>query len=67
MRLANPAVIPRNHWIAAAIAEAEAGDYALMQRLFQRWQQPADWLAGDEQLAAPPTPDEVVTRTFCGT
>ncbi len=67
MRLANPAVVPRNHWIAAAIADAEAGDYALMQRLFQRWQQPADWLAGDEQLAAPPTPDEVVTRTFCGT
>ena len=67
MRLANPAVIPRNHWIAAAIADAEAGDYALMQRLFQRWQQPADWFAGDEQLAAPPTPDEVVTRTFCGT
>lgn len=67
MRLANPTVIPRNHWIAAAISDAEAGDYALMQRLFQRWQQPADWFAGDEQLAAPPTPDEVVTRTFCGT
>lgn len=67
MRLANPAVIPRNHWIAAAISDAEAGDYALLQRLFQRWQQPADWFAGDEQLAAPPTPEQAVTRTFCGT
>jgi len=67
MRVANPTVIPRNHWIASAIGDAEAGNTTLMEQLFERWQRPTEWCAGDEQLAAPPTPDQVVTRTFCGT
>ena len=67
MRAANPAVIPRNHWVAQAITAAEAGDTSLMQRLYQRWQTPWHWQSGDTELAAAPQPEQVVQRTFCGT
>ena len=64
---ANPAVIPRNHHIAAAIEEAEAQDYDYLQAAFDRWKSPFEWQDSDTLWAAPPTPTERVTRTFCGT
>ncbi len=67
MQTHNPVVIPRNHWVASAITAAEAGEYGLFEQLSKRWQSPWIWQAGDEQWAASPTPEEEVTRTFCGT
>jgi uncharacterized protein YdiU (UPF0061 family) len=67
MSLANPIVIPRNHWVAAAIANAEAADYDLMCELNQRWQQPFVWQTNDAAWARTPAPEERVWRTFCGT
>jgi len=67
MQSRNPVVIPRNHWVASAITAAEAGEYGLFEQLSVRWQSPSIWQAGDEQWAASPTPEEEVTRTFCGT
>jgi uncharacterized protein YdiU (UPF0061 family) len=64
---ANPVVIPRNHHVAAAIEEAEAQDYDYLQAAFDRWKSPFEWQASDTLWAAPPTPTERVTRTFCGT
>ncbi len=67
MMAANPVVVPRNHWVAQAIAAAEGGDYGLMHTLNERWQKPFTWDDGDGQFAASPEPGEVVHRTFCGT
>ena len=64
---ANPVVIPRNHHVAAAIEEAEAQDYDYLQAAFYRWKSPFEWQDSDTLWAAPPTPTERVTRTFCGT
>ena len=64
---ANPVVIPRNHHVAAAIEEAEAQDYDYLQAAFDRWKSPFEWQDSDTLWAAPPTPTERVTRTFCGT
>ena len=64
---ANPVVIPRNHHIAAAIEEAESQDYDYLQAASGRWKSPFEWQDSDTLWAAPPTPTERVTRTFCGT
>ena len=64
---ANPVVTPRNHHVAAAIEEAEAQDYDYLQAAFDRWKSPFEWQDSDTLWAAPPTPTERVTRTFCGT
>lgn len=63
----NPLLIPRNHLIAKAIQQAELhGDLTLFNRLHKAWQTPfAD--SADADLTAPPKPEEVVQRTFCGT
>ncbi|MCC5826364.1 protein adenylyltransferase SelO family protein [Alkalimonas sp.] len=63
----NPLLIPRNHLIAKAIRQAEDdGDLTLFHRLHQAWKKPFA-SAADADLIAPPKPEEVVQRTFCGT
>ena len=67
MRAANPTVIARNHRVEQAIQAAYAGDYAPFHRLTDAL---ADPYAEDEKradLELPPTPDEMVHETFCGT
>jgi uncharacterized protein YdiU (UPF0061 family) len=63
----NPVVIPRNHHIADAIKQAEQQDYRRVATLFERYQTPYVWLDNDEDFAQAPAPEQVVTRTFCGT
>ncbi len=67
MQCSNPVVIPRNHLVARAIAAAEAEDYSVLAALHERWKSPYSWMPGDEDLAASPAANEIVTRTFCGT
>ncbi len=63
----NPLLIPRNHLIAKAIEQAQDhGDLRFFQRLQQAWQTPFA-NTSDADLIAPPKPEEVVHRTFCGT
>jgi uncharacterized protein YdiU (UPF0061 family) len=66
MRRVNPAVIPRNHRVEAAIEAALGGDFAPFEELHavlgRPYEEPA--LAG---YAEPPRPEERVTQTFCGT
>ena len=68
LRAANPALIPRNHRVAEAIAAAEGGNFALFHQLVEALVQPFEAPAPDlAHLAAAPAPHEVVRATFCGT
>jgi serine/tyrosine/threonine adenylyltransferase len=65
MNRVNPAVIPRNHRIEAMIEAAVAGDMAPFKRLMAALATPFE--EADANLARPPTEDEIVPATFCGT
>lgn len=68
MQAVNPVVIPRNHQIEAAIRAAEdRGDFSVFHALHAALQSPYSEQAGNERYRLPPTPEEAVTKTFCGT
>ncbi|MGR3804556.1 protein adenylyltransferase SelO [Marinibacterium profundimaris] len=67
IRSANPAFIPRNHRIEEAISAALEADFAPFERLMAVLAHPYDDQPHAQDLAAPPTADEVVQATFCGT
>ncbi|MFY0661208.1 MAG: YdiU family protein [Shimia sp.] len=63
----NPYIIPRNHQIEAMISQAVSGDYTLFHHLNTALEKPFDTMAGHADLTTPPTAEEKVTQTFCGT
>jgi uncharacterized protein YdiU (UPF0061 family) len=67
MRLANPAVIPRNHRVEEVIAAALEGDLGPLDQLLRVLESP--WEDRSEHVAyrSPPEPHEIVHQTFCGT
>jgi len=65
MQAASPRIIPRNHRIEEMIAAAVAGDYAPFERLNNAFKHPFD--TDDTDLMRPPTEDQIVPATFCGT
>jgi protein adenylyltransferase len=67
MRAANPAFIPRNHRVEAALNAAESGHYAPFHELLAVVQRPYDDQPEAAQYAQPPEPQERVLQTFCGT
>lgn len=67
MLAASPALIPRNHRVEAAISAAYEGDFNPFHRLTERLENPYDYGPGDEIYARPPTPEQAVLQTFCGT
>jgi uncharacterized protein YdiU (UPF0061 family) len=67
MRSVNPAFIPRNHRVQAALNAADAGDYTLFLRLLTILQRPFDAQADLAAYGEPPQPSERVLQTFCGT
>ncbi|UZK04445.1 protein adenylyltransferase SelO [Venatoribacter cucullus] len=67
MQAKNPAVIPRNHRVAEAIAAAEAGDYSVFERLLSALEQPYEERPEYAGFMQPPQPAEKVLKTFCGT
>ena len=68
MRAVNPAFIPRNHLVEAALnAAIERGDFAPFEELLTVLSHPFDDQPGFERYALPPLPDQRVLRTFCGT
>lgn len=64
---ANPRVIPRNHRVEEAITAGLENDFAPRERLLTACTRPFDSRTDSIDLERPPEPDEVVTRTFCGT
>jgi len=68
MYRANPAFIPRNHLIAAAIDRAvNEDDFAAFNRLADLLEKPLTFEPGLASFATPPRPEEIVSKTFCGT
>ncbi len=67
MRLANPAVIARNHRVEQAISAASSGDFEPMRRLRKVLETPFTLARENAEFALPPQLHERVTRTFCGT
>ncbi|MFN7277418.1 MAG: protein adenylyltransferase SelO [Betaproteobacteria bacterium] len=68
MRGANPAVIPRNHRLEAALQAAVAeGDMAPFFELFEVLQSPWALAPGREAYGDPPPSGGGRYRTFCGT
>jgi uncharacterized protein YdiU (UPF0061 family) len=67
MRQRNPAVIPRNHRVEAALAAAENGDLAPFEELLRVLAMPYEDPGVLGQYAMPPRPEEIVHETFCGT
>ena len=68
MRAANPAYIPRNHLVEAALdAAVISQDFAPFEQLLEVVLCPFEERPGCERYAAPPAPEERVQQTFCGT
>ncbi|WP_117195423.1 protein adenylyltransferase SelO [Rhizobium terrae] len=67
MRRCNPAVIPRNHRVEEAIASANYGDFSVFERLLEALEKPFEERPDFAEFMTPPTPEERVMRTFCGT
>lgn len=67
MEAVNPALIARNHRIEEAIAAAVYGDFSFFHRLVEALATPYVEDPETADLRLPPTPEQRVTRTFCGT
>ena len=67
MRAANPAYIPRNHRVEAALAAAHEGDFAPFENLLAVLSRPYDDQPGLASYAEPADPGAPAYRTFCGT
>lgn len=68
MRNSNPAVIPRNHRVEAALESAvEKGDYSVMERLLSVLSNPFAHTPEQAEYATLPEPSNCRYQTFCGT
>ncbi len=68
MQQHNPVVIPRNHLVESALNAAEtASDLAPMTQLLTILSEPYQHKPNLEPYQSPPTPDQRVYQTFCGT
>jgi serine/tyrosine/threonine adenylyltransferase len=68
MRMTNPAFIPRNHLVEAALdAAIEQQDFRPFEELLDVVSHPYEDRQGLERYATPARPDEYVVQTFCGT
>jgi uncharacterized protein YdiU (UPF0061 family) len=68
MRASNPAFIPRNHLVEAAIRAAEdRDDFHPFEALMAVLAQPFEDQPEHAAFANPPKPEERVLATFCGT
>ena len=65
---ANPQFIPRNHQVQQAIRDAEeTQSFDRFHRLLSVWQRPYDAQPEASDLTLPPSAEEEVRVTFCGT
>ena len=63
----NPAVIPRNHLVEAALAAATQGDLAPMERLLEVLAQPFNYSRPADEFNQPAPSGNPGYQTFCGT
>ena len=70
MQKHNPAIIPRNHRMEEALAAAEQGDYAMMEKWLLALQDPYAYSLAQDEFAALPADTQTGAscyKTFCGT
>ena len=68
MRRANPAFIPRNHLVEAALlAAVQRSDFEPFEKLLDVVTRPYKDRPDRERYAMPASPEEYVSQTFCGT
>lgn len=68
MLAVNPAFIPRNHQVEAAIqAATDNSDFQPFHKLVDALAEPYRYDPALSDYALPPKPEQVVFRTFCGT
>jgi uncharacterized protein YdiU (UPF0061 family) len=68
MRAVNPAFIPRNHMVEAALdAAVERQDFQPFEELLDVVSRPYEDRRDRERYTTPARPEECVTQTFCGT
>jgi uncharacterized protein YdiU (UPF0061 family) len=68
MLAVNPAFIPRNHMVEAALdAAVWRQDFQPFEQLLEVVTRPYDDQPDRERYAVPARPEERVSRTFCGT
>ena len=68
MKSSNPALIPRNHRVEAALeAAVKQGDYSVMEELLKVLSNPYAHSPEQADYAALPGPSKCTYRTFCGT
>jgi len=68
MQSSNPALIPRNHRVEAALESAvKTGDYSVMERLLDVLANPYAHSSEQDDYAALPAPSSCPYKTFCGT
>lgn len=68
MRAVNPAFIPRNHIVEAALdAAVTREDFAPFEKMLEVLSRPYEEIPGYEHYGVPPEPEERVRQTFCGT
>ncbi|MDM5154316.1 YdiU family protein [Bacillus sp. DX1.1] len=68
MRSSNPALIPRNHRVEAALeAAVEQGDYSVMERLLDVLSSPYAHSSEQADYSTLPVQSSRPYRTFCGT
>ena len=68
MQTVNPVYIPRNHQVEAAIRAAEDhNDFSKFEELHSVLKNPYERQTDREDYLLPPTPEQIVHKTFCGT
>jgi uncharacterized protein YdiU (UPF0061 family) len=67
MKMVNPVYIPRNHRVEEAIQSAVSGDFAPFEQLVTVLETPFDAQENAADYELPPTEEQVVHQTFCGT
>lgn len=64
----NPVLIPRNHQVDKALSDAvNSNDLGAFKRCLKAYQQPYDNVPEFADLEKPPTTQERILETFCGT
>ena len=63
----NPIYIPRNHMVQRAIDRAYENDFSFFEKLLQIITNPFTQQADAEEFTLPPTREERVYKTYCGT
>lgn len=65
MTYSNPLYVLRNHLAQEVIEAAQLGDIQPLERLFTVLHTPYEWQSGYDDLALPPTPDQLMPSLSC--